>query len=155
MTVLNEGDIAPDFKGVNQDSKTICLSDYEGKKLILFFYPKDNTPGCKAESCNLNENYEKLKSLGFEVLGISPDGITSHQKFIAKNNLNFNLIADTEKEILNLYGVWALKKLFAKEYMGVVRTTFVISEKGIIEKIFKKVKTKDHTNQILADMGIE
>jgi len=102
----------------------------------------------------LNESYEKLKSLGIEVLGISPDGIASHQRFIAKNNLNFNLIADTEKKILESYGIWALKKLYGREYMGVVRTTFVISENGIIEKIFRKVKTKDHTNQILSELNM-
>lgn len=154
MILLNEGDKAPEFTGVNQDDKNISLNDYAGKKLILYFYPKDNTPACKAESCNLNESYEKLKSLGIEVLGISPDGIASHQRFIAKNNLNFNLIADTEKKILESYGIWALKKLYGREYMGVVRTTFVISENGIIEKIFRKVKTKDHTNQILSELNM-
>lgn len=154
MTHLKEGDKAPNFKGLNQDEKEISLSDFNEKKLILYFYPKDNTPGCTAESCNLNENYDTLTKLGFEVVGVSPDGISSHNKFIAKHKLSFNLIADTEKEILEAYGAWGLKKLYGKEYMGVIRTTFVISEKGIIEKIFSKVKTKDHTNQILSEMGI-
>ena len=155
MTHLKEGDKAPEFKGINQDEKELSLSDFKGKKLILYFYPKDNTPGCTAESCNLNENYDALTQAGFEVLGVSPDKIASHNKFIAKHNLSFNLIADTEKEILEAYGAWGMKKLYGREYMGVLRTTFVISEDGIIEKIFPKVKTKDHTNQILSEMGLE
>ncbi|MCT4602689.1 MAG: thioredoxin-dependent thiol peroxidase [Marinifilum sp.] len=155
MTHLKEGDKAPEFKGLNQDEKVLSLSDFKGKKLILYFYPKDNTPGCTAESCNLNENYDALTKLGFEVVGVSPDGIPSHNKFIAKHNLAFNLIADTEKEILEAYGAWGMKKLYGREYMGVIRTTFVISEDGVIEKIFKKVKTKDHTNQILTEMKLK
>nr|WP_320117131.1 thioredoxin-dependent thiol peroxidase [uncultured Marinifilum sp.] len=155
MAHLKEGDKAPEFKGINQDNKQLSLSDFKGKKLILYFYPKDNTPGCTAESCNLNENYDSLTKAGFEVLGVSPDKITSHQKFIAKHNLAFNLIADTEKLILEAYGAWGEKKLYGKTYMGVLRTTFVISEDGIIEKIFSKVKTKDHTNQILTEMGLK
>jgi len=155
MTHLKAGDKAPEFKGINQDEKELSLSDFKGKKLILYFYPKDNTPGCTAESCNLNENYDALTQAGFEVLGVSPDKIASHNKFIAKHNLSFNLIADTEKEILESYGAWGMKKLYGREYMGVLRTTFVISEDGIIEKIFPKVKTKDHTNQILSEMGLE
>lgn len=155
MAHLKEGDKAPEFKGINQDNKQLSLSDFKGKKLILYFYPKDNTPGCTAESCNLNENYDSLTKAGFEVLGVSPDKITSHQKFIAKHNLAFNLIADTEKLILEAYGAWGEKKLYGKTYMGVLRTTFVISEDGIIEKIFSKVKTKDHTNQILSEMGLK
>lgn len=155
MTHLKEGDKAPHFKGLNQDEKELSLDDFKGKKLILYFYPKDNTPGCTAESCNLNENYDALTNLGFEVVGVSPDKISSHQKFIAKHNLAFNLIADTEKEILEAYGAWGMKKLYGREYMGVIRTTFVISEEGIIEKIFTKVKTKDHTNQILSEMNLQ
>ena len=152
MTHLKVGDKAPEFKGINQDEKMMSLSDFKGKKLILYFYPKDNTPGCTAESCNLNENYDRLTELGFEVLGVSPDGIPSHNKFIAKHNLSFNLIADTEKEILEAYGAWGEKKMYGRTYMGVIRTTFIISEEGVIEKIFAKVKTKDHTNQILEEM---
>ncbi|MGQ1910244.1 thioredoxin-dependent thiol peroxidase [Marinifilum sp. RC60d5] len=155
MTHLKEGGKAPEFKGLNQDEKQLSLSDFKGKKLILYFYPKDNTPGCTAESCNLNENYDSLTKAGFEVLGVSPDKIASHQKFIAKHNLAFNLIADTEKEILEAYGTWGEKKLYGKTYMGVLRTTFIISEDGIIEKIFSKVKTKDHTNQILTELGLK
>lgn len=154
MTHLKEGDNAPQFSGLNQDEKEIKLSDFKGKKIILYFYPKDNTPGCTAESCNLNENYDNLTKKGFEVIGVSPDKISSHQKFIAKYNLAFNLIADTEKEILESYGAWGEKKLYGKTYMGVLRTTFVISEEGIIEKVFHKVQTKDHTHQILSEMGL-
>jgi len=155
MIQLKEGDMAPVFKGVNQDGKMLSLLDFTGKRLILYFYPKDNTPGCTAESCNLNENYDELTKRGFEVVGVSPDGADKHQKFIAKYNLAFNLIADTEKEILQAYGAWGEKKLYGKVYDGVLRSTFVISGDGIIEKIFTKVKTKDHANQILTELGIE
>ena len=155
MDILKEGDKAPEFTGKNQDGNPISLSDFSGKKVILYFYPKDNTPGCTAESCNLNENYADLTDKGFEVIGVSPDSAASHIKFIAKHNLQFNLIADTEKEILKLYNAWGLKKMYGKEYMGVLRSTFVINEKGIIEKIIKKVKTKDHTNQIYSELEIQ
>lgn len=154
MIQLKEGGMAPGFEGVNQDGKALSLSDFKGKRLILYFYPKDNTPGCTAESCNLNENYDELTKRGFEVVGVSPDGVDKHLKFIAKYNLAFNLIADTEKEILQAYGVWGEKKLYGKIYDGVLRSTFIISADGIIEKIFSKVKTKDHTNQILTELGI-
>ncbi|WP_262327319.1 thioredoxin-dependent thiol peroxidase [Carboxylicivirga litoralis] len=150
--MLKEGDKAPIFKGLNQDEKEISLNDFSGKKVILYFYPKDNTPGCTAESCNLSESYDELTSKGFEVIGVSPDSIASHQKFIAKHSLRFNLIADTEKEILQQYDAWGLKKMYGKEYMGVLRKTFIIDENGVIIKIFEKVKTKDHTNQILAEL---
>lgn len=150
--MLKAGDKAPVFKGLNQDEKEISLADFNGKKVILYFYPKDNTPGCTAESCNLSENYDSLTSKGFEVIGVSPDGIASHQRFIAKHNLRFNLIADTEKEILQQYDAWGMKKLYGKEYMGVLRKTFIIDEDGVIIKIFDKVKTKDHTNQILEEL---
>lgn len=154
MNVLKEGDKAPIFKGLNQDEREISLDDFTGKKVILYFYPKDNTPGCTAESCNLNENYDALTQKGFEVIGVSPDGISSHQKFIAKHNLQFNLIADTEKDVLQMYNAWGMKKMYGREYMGVMRKTFVIDEQGIIVKIFEKVKTKDHTNQILTELGL-
>ncbi|WP_430817531.1 thioredoxin-dependent thiol peroxidase [Carboxylicivirga sp. RSCT41] len=150
--MLKEGDKAPVFKGLNQDEKEISLNDFTGKKVILYFYPKDNTPGCTAESCNLSESYDELTAKGFEVIGVSPDSIASHQKFIAKHSLRFNLIADTEKEILQQYDAWGLKKMYGKEYMGVLRKTFIIDENGIIIKIFEKVKTKDHTNQILSEL---
>nr|WP_321450810.1 thioredoxin-dependent thiol peroxidase [uncultured Carboxylicivirga sp.] len=154
MSALKEGDKAPAFKGLNQDNETISLDDFKGKKVILYFYPKDNTPGCTAESCNLSENYDDLTNKGFEVIGVSPDSITSHQKFIAKHNLRFNLIADTEKEILEMYNAWGEKKLYGKTYMGVLRKTYIIDEEGTITKIFEKVKTKDHTNQIITELNL-
>jgi len=154
MTSLKVGDKAPEFEGVNQKGEKISLKDFVGKKLILYFYPKDNTPGCTAESCNLNDNYDTWIEKGFEVIGVSPDSQKSHQKFADKFGFRFNLIADTEKEILQAYGAWGLKKLYGKEYMGVLRTTFVIDEKGTIVEIFDKVKTKDHTNQIVETLNI-
>lgn len=155
MTPLKEGDKAPYFEGINQDGKKITLEDFKGKKLILYFYPKDNTSGCTAEACSLNDGYSSLTEKGFEVVGVSPDSASSHLKFIAKYNLAFNLIADTEKKILETYGVWAEKKLYGRTYMGVVRTTFVIDENGIIEKVITKVNTKDHAKQILEQLKME
>ena len=148
MTPLKEGDKAPFFKGINQDGKEISLDDFKNKKLILYFYPKDNTSGCTAEACNLNDNYSALTEQGYEVVGISPDSPSSHQKFIAKYNLAFNLIADTDKTILQDYGVWAEKSMYGRKYMGVLRTTFII-ENGIIIKVITKVDTKNPTAQIL------
>lgn len=154
MTSLKVGDKAPEFEGVNQNGEKISLKDYAGKKLILYFYPKDNTPGCTAESCNLNDNYDAWLEKGFEVVGVSPDSQKSHQNFIRKFGFRFNLISDTEKEILEAYGAWGLKKMYGKEYMGVLRKTFVIDEKGIIQEIFEKVNTKDHTNQIIEALNL-
>lgn len=155
MTVLKEGDKAPVFSGKNQNGETINLEDFKGKKVILYAYPKDNTPGCTAEACNLNDNYDNLSANGFVVIGISPDSEASHQKFINKHNLQFNLIADTEKEILQLYNAWGEKKMYGRTYMGVLRKTFIINEEGMIEKIIEKVKTKDHTNQIYSELNIK
>ena len=146
---LEIGQKAPDFKGNIQDGTSRCLNDYKGKKLILFFYPKDNTPGCTAEACNLSENYDLLREKGFELLGVSPDTEKKHQNFIEKKNLAMDLVADPEKEILEAYGVWGEKKMYGRTYMGVMRTTFIIDENGHIEKIFPKVKTKAHAEQIL------
>lgn len=154
MVILKAGDKAPDFSGINQEGKKIGLGDFSGKKLILYFYPKDNTPGCTAQSCNLNENYSDWLSRGYEVVGVSPDSVESHLKFRDKYELKFNLIADTEKEILKAYGVWGEKRMYGKKYMGVLRTTFVIDENGIIREVIEKVKTKDHTNQILKILNI-
>lgn len=154
MADLKVGDKAPEFEGVNQIGQKIALKDYSGKKLILYFYPKDNTPGCTAESCNLNDNYDAWLEKGFDVVGVSPDSEKSHQKFLEKFGLKFNLIADTEKEILQAYGAWGLKKMYGKEYMGVLRKTFVIDEEGVIIDIFEKVKTKDHTNQIIESLNL-
>ena len=153
MMHLKEGDKAPDFQGVKKKKKTISLSDYKGKKLILYFYPKDDTPGCTAEACNLRDNFSVLKKEGFELLGVSPDDPKKHKKFIDKYSLPFPLIADTEKEILNAYGVWGPKKFMGREYDGVHRTTFVIDEAGKIEKIIAKVNTKAHAEQILDGMA--
>ena len=149
MINLNVGDKAPDFVALNEFGQSTSLSDFLGKKIILYFYPKDMTPGCTAESCNLGENYSLLQENGFIVLGVSPDSSKSHQKFIDKYNLPFSLIADEDKAIIKAFGVWGPKKFMGKEYVGVHRTTFVIDEYGVIEKVFSKVKTKDHTNQIL------
>ena len=149
MTELNIGNKAPDFNGLDQNGESIKLDDFKGSKLILYFYPKDNTPGCNAEACNLRDNYEMWLSKGYKVLGVSPDKQASHQKFIAKFELPFPLISDTEKEIIKAYGAWGPKKLYGRDYEGLLRSTFVISEDGIIEQVFMKVKTKDHTNQIL------
>jgi thioredoxin-dependent peroxiredoxin len=148
---LKEGDKAPDilFKLAGTDAKEL-----KGKKTILYFYPKDNTPGCTAEACSLRDNYELLKSKGFEVIGVSPDSEKSHKSFTDKFTLPFKLIADTEKEILQAFGVWGEKKMYGKSYMGVLRKTFIISEKGIIEKIIDKVDTKEHAKQILEEMNI-
>ncbi len=155
MQNLVEGLPAPDFSGINQEGNSISLSALKGKKLILYFYPKDNTPGCTAESCNLNDNYDYWLSKGYEVIGVSPDSEASHLKFAQKFGLKFNLIADTNKEILQSYGVWGEKMNYGKTYLGVIRTTFVINEEGIIEKIFKKVDTKEHTSQIVKELLIK
>ena len=155
MIQLVEGIAAPDFSGINQKGETISLNAFRGKKVILYFYPKDDTPGCTAESCNLNDNYDYWISKGFEVIGISPDNEASHAKFAHKYGLKFNLIADTSKEILEAYGVWGEKKNYGKIYMGVIRTTYVINEEGIIEKIFKKVDTKEHTTQIVNELLVK
>ncbi len=149
MSSLKVGDKAPDFNAVDELGQSISLSDFLGKKVILYFYPKDMTPGCTAESCNLGENYKLLQEKGFIVLGASPDSSKSHQKFIGKYKLPFSLISDEDKSLIKRYGVWGPKKFMGREYNGVLRTTFVIDENGSIEKIFSKVKTKDHTNQIL------
>jgi peroxiredoxin Q/BCP len=154
MSKLKAGDKAPMFEGVNQDGKKISLSDFKGKKLILYFYPKDDTPGCTAESCNLNENYEMWLAKGYEVVGVSPDSEKSHLKFIDKFGLKFNLIADTDHEILEAYGAWGEKSMYGKKYMGVIRTTFVIDGNGIIEAVFEKVDTKNHTSQIIESLNI-
>ena len=146
---LNIGDEAPDFEVSNQNSEKTKLSDYKGKKVVLYFYPKDNTPGCTAESCNLRDNYQELKDAGYEILGVSPDSEKSHQNFINKYELPFTLLADTEKDILQKYNVWKEKSMYGRKYMGTVRTTFIIDEEGKIERIIEKVNTKDHTNQIL------
>ena len=143
------GEPAPDFELESDLGGKVKLSDLKGKKVVLYFYPKDNTSGCTAEACSLNDNYDTLTAQGYEVVGISPDSAGSHQKFIAKYNLAFNLIADTDKKILEDYGVWAEKSMYGRKYMGVLRTTFIIDEQGIIERVITKVNTKNAAEQIL------
>ncbi len=149
MTKLKKGDKAPDFKGKDQDGNLVSLDDFKGHKLVLYFYPKDSTPGCTSQACNLRDNFDFLLKSGYKVLGVSADSEKSHKKFIEKNNLPFPLISDTNKEILKAYDVWGPKKFMGKEFLGIKRTTFVIDEKGTIEEIIEKVKTKDHTAQII------
>ena len=149
MKQLRAGDIAPVFEGKDQNEGLVKLSDFIGSKLVLFFYPKDMTPGCTSEVCNLRDNYNELLDAGYAILGVSPDSPRLHKKFIEKNSLNFPLIADEEKIILQQYGVWGEKKMYGRSYMGVLRTTFIIDEKGRISKIIDKVKTRDHSSQIL------
>ncbi|PIZ95326.1 MAG: thioredoxin-dependent thiol peroxidase [Candidatus Magasanikbacteria bacterium CG_4_10_14_0_2_um_filter_37_12] len=150
MTYLKLGDNAPKFSGLNQNGKKISLSDYIGKKVVLYFYPKDNTPGCTKEACNLRDNYSVLQKKGFVILGVSTDNEKTHKKFADKFELPFNLIVDEDKKIVEKYGVLGEKKFMGRAYMGTNRTTFVIDENGEIEKIFDKVYTNNHTEQILA-----
>ncbi len=147
-TKLTEGDKAPDFSYVGPDGKNISLKELKGKKVILYFYPKDSTPGCTIEACDLRDNYSSLKKKGYEVIGVSKDDEKSHDKFKKKYDLPFPLIPDTEKEVLKKYDVWGKKSFMGKTFDGIIRTTFVIDEKGIIEKIIRDVKTKNHTEQI-------
>lgn len=143
------GQKAPDFESKDQDGNTVKLSDYRGKKVVLYFYPKDNTPGCTAQACDLRDNYEALQKAGYEVIGISSDSGKSHQKFIQKFDLPFTLLADEDKSVHEKFGTWVEKSMYGKTYMGTARTTFIIDENGIIAEIIDKVKTKEHTNQII------
>lgn len=149
MEQIKEGLKAPPFEGIDQNNNMIKSSDFKGKKIILYFYPKDNTPGCTAEACDLRDNHDSLIKKGFIVIGVSPDNEKSHKNFAGKYSLPFPLIADVSKKILNDYGVWGEKMMYGKSYFGVIRTTFIIDEKGIIEKIITKVNTSGHTEQIL------
>ena len=148
---MNIGDKAPEILGKNQNGEDIHLSEYKGKKLVLYFYPKDNTSGCTTEACNLRDNYTELRREGYEVIGVSVDDEKSHQKFITKNDLPFPLIADTDKNLVEAFGVWGEKKLYGRSYMGTLRTTFIINGEGIMEKIItpKEIKVKEHAQQIL------
>jgi peroxiredoxin Q/BCP len=151
MATLKIGDKAPEINAKDQNGILISLKDFIGKKVIVYFYPKDDTPGCTAEACNLRDNYEQLISKDFKIIGISADDEKKHQKFSEKYNLPFPLIPDTEKKIINAYGVWGPKKFMGRTFDGINRTTFVVSEDGKIEKIFSKVDTKNHTQQILEE----
>lgn len=154
MTTLNAGDTAPDFKGKDQNGKTISLKDFKGKKLVLYFYPQDDTPTCTVEACNLRDNYSALKKAGLEIIGVSPDDHLSHKKFEEKYDLPFTLIEDPEKKIVNQYGVWGEKNNYGKKYFGLIRTTFLIDEEGKILKVFKKPKSKIHSEEILKALSL-
>ena len=149
MTKLKIGDKAPYFQGKDQNGNEISLQDYLSKKLVLYFYPKDNTSGCTSEACNLRDSYSEFRNSEYEIVGVSPDSEKSHSGFIAKYNLPFTLIADADKTIATSYGVWGEKKLYGRTYMGIHRTTFIIDENGYIENIIEKVDTKNHASQIL------
>jgi len=146
---LQKGDAAPVFSAKDQNGNEVKLSDFEGKKVILYFYPKDDTPGCTAQACNLRDNYDAILNKGYAVLGVSVDDEKSHVKFIKKFDLPFPLLADTDHAIVESYGVWVEKSMYGRTYMGTARTTFVIDENGVIEEIIQKVDTKNHTDQIL------
>ena len=149
QTHLTVGDVAPAFTAKDQAGNDISLRDYKGKKLVMFFYPKDNTPGCTKEACNLRDNYGALTNAGYALLGVSADSQKKHQNFIAKYDLPFPLLADEDKAVINAFGVWGRKKFMGREYDGILRTTFVIDEQGVIERIIDKVKTGSHSEQIL------
>ncbi|MDD2798075.1 MAG: thioredoxin-dependent thiol peroxidase [Bacteroidales bacterium] len=149
---LKAGDKAPELLGINQKGQEVKTSDYAGKKLVIYFYPKDSTPGCTMQACSLRDNYAELKKAGYEILGVSIDSPKSHLNFIAKQTLPFDLIADTDKKLVETFGVWVEKSMYGRSYMGTARTTFIINEKGIIEQVIepKEVKTKEHATQILS-----
>ena len=149
MAELKEGDTAPQFTAQDQNGDTISLSDFKGKDVILYFYPKDDTPGCTAEACDFRDNYKSLQAQGFNVIGVSTDDETSHKKFVNKYQLPFTLIADTDKSIVEAYGVWVEKNMYGKKYMGTARKTFIIDKEGKIKKIIDKVDTKESSKQVL------
>lgn len=147
--MLKIGDVAPDFLGLDENGKEIRVSNYRGIRLVVYFYPKDNTPGCTAEACSLRDGMSDLADAGFAVVGISADSAVSHLRFKEKQQLNFPLIADTEKKTIEAFGAWGLKKMAGREYMGIIRTTFIIDENGVIERVINKVDTKNAAKQIL------
>ncbi|MFL2624253.1 MAG: thioredoxin-dependent thiol peroxidase [Flavobacteriaceae bacterium] len=149
MTTLKVGDIAPDFKSTNQDGDPVNLSDFSGKKLVLFFYPKASTPGCTLEACNLSDNYSRFNAAGYAILGVSADSVKRQFDFKNKYGFPYDLLVDEDKSVIKAYGVWGPKKFMGREYDGIHRTTFIIDENGLIESVIAKVKTKEHTAQIL------
>lgn len=146
--MLKKGDVAPHFSGIDQNGNEVNLKQFSGKKLVIYFYPKDDTPGCTKEACNLRDNHQALLDQGFAVVGVSPDNEASHKKFAGKYNLPFPLIADPGLEIIKAYGAWGKKSMYGKEYEGLLRTTFIINEHGIVDQVIEKVKTDNHANQI-------
>lgn len=149
MTKLEVGDNAPEFTGTNEKSEKVSLADYKGKRLVLYFYPKDSTPGCTAEACDLRDNYHAFQAQGYEILGVSPDNEKSHLKFIAKYELPFSLLADVDHQVAIAYGVWGEKSMYGRTYLGILRSTFLINAEGIIEKVITKVETKAHSKQLI------
>ena len=148
---LKIGDKAPDFEGKNQNNESVKLSSFIGEKVVLYFYPRDNTPGCTAQACNLKDNFNELSSKGYKIIGVSSDSIKSHKKFEEKYALPFHLISDEDKSIHKIYGTWIEKSMYGRKYMGTARWTFIVDENGIINNIIEKVKTKEHTDQILSE----
>lgn len=152
--MLEVGETAPSFEGVNQNNEKISSDDYVGSKWVIYFYPKDNTPGCTAQACSLRDGYDALRNHGIKVLGVSADGVKSHDKFASKFDLPFALLADEDKEVINKFGVWGPKKFMGREYEGIHRVSFVIDEKGVITHVIQKPKTKDHANEILGLLNL-
>lgn len=150
MSICNVGQKAPAFKGLDQHGKQVSLSQFKGKKLVLYFYPQDDTPTCTTQACNLRDHYGVLKNKGYEVVGVSPDPVEKHMKFATKHDLPFTLLADPDRKIIDAYGVWGEKSMYGKKYMGLIRTTFFINEKGIIEAVIEKPKAKQHAEEVMA-----
>ena len=150
MTTLKAGDKAPNFKGINEQGNTLSLSDYKGQKLVLYFYPKDDTPGCTTEACDFRDNFASINKKGTVVLGVSPDDIQSHQKFISKQNLNFTLLSDPDHKVAEMYGAWGEKKNYGRVYEGLIRSTFIIGKDGLIKEAFYNVKATGHVQKVVA-----
>lgn len=153
MSKLKEGDLAPAIKATDEKGELITLEEYRGKKVVLFFYPRDNTPGCTAEACDLRDNYSQFIEQGFEIIGVSADSEKSHSKFKTKFDLPFRLISDVDRKVLQDYGAWGEKKMYGKSFLGIMRKTYIINEDGYVEKIIEKVKTKEHSKQIFAELS--
>ena len=153
MSELKKGDLAPSISALDENGKRITLEEFRGKKVVLYFYPRDNTPGCTAEACDLRDNYTQFLKQGFEVIGVSADSEKSHQNFKNKYQLPFRLISDPDKKVLQDYGAWGEKKNYGKTYMGIIRKTFIINEEGYVEKIIEKVKTSEHSKQIFDELS--
>jgi len=153
MSVLKEGDLAPAINARDENGEMVTLEEFKGKKVVLYFYPKDNTPGCTAEACNLRDNYSQFTEKGFEIIGVSADSEKSHSKFKSKYDLPFRLISDVDRKVLQDYGAWGEKKMYGKSFLGIIRRTFIINEEGYVEKIIEKVKTKEHSKQIFEELS--